>query len=111
MTSTDDTKSDEKALKSIVDLKDDVIHTPVRLATLIFLLPRSKTPFPEIQKALDLTSGNLASHIKKLEDLELVYVEKLFVDNKPTTLVEISPTGISAINNYATTLKNALESV
>jgi DNA-binding MarR family transcriptional regulator len=77
----------------------------------MFLLPRSKIPFPEIQKALGLTSGNLASHIKKLEELELIFVDKQFVENKPTTLVEISPNGISAINEYATTLRNALDSV
>ena len=107
----EDDNSKNDTFKQIIDLKDDALHTPVRLATLMFLLPRSKTPFPEIQKALGLTSGNLASHIKKLEEIELIYVEKLFVDNKPTTLVEISPGGISAINNYATTLRNALENV
>jgi DNA-binding MarR family transcriptional regulator len=106
-----DETSENATLKRIIDLKDDVIHTPVRLATLMFLLPRSKTPFPEIQKALGLTSGNLASHIKKLEDLELIFVEKLFVENKPTTLVEISPSGIYAINEYAETLRKALDNV
>ena len=111
MHNQDGTNSDDIKLRRIISLKDEAIHTPVRLALLIFLLPRSKTSFPEIQKVLGLTSGNLASHIKKLEDMELIYVQKLFVNNKPTTLVEISSLGISAITEYATILRSALDQV
>ena len=104
-------KIEKDSLKEIIDLKDAVIHTPVRLALLIFLLPRMNASFPEIQSALQLTAGNLSSHIKKLESFGLINVDKMFIENKPTTMIQITPLGSKTINDYATTLQNILNNI
>ncbi|MFX0091108.1 MAG: transcriptional regulator [Candidatus Hodarchaeota archaeon] len=56
----------EDNLKKVLEI-DDIIHSPARLAILIFLLPRGKGQFTLIRKTLALTAGNLSSHIQKLE--------------------------------------------
>ena len=101
-------RMDDKTLRKIVDL-DLLIHTPARLAILMFLLPRLKATFPEVSEALDLTSGNLSSHTKKLEQAEFIEIEKAFVDNKPTTILLLTNNGRQAVLQYADILKSALE--
>lgn len=77
----------------------------------MFLIPRHRALFAQVQKALGLTAGNLFCHIKKLVAVELIGVEKVFIDPKPTTLIYVTSKGISGIFESADILKNALDSV
>lgn len=88
---------------------DQALHAPARIAILLFLLPRSKAKFSTIQNTLDLSPGNLSSHLKKLESSGYVDIEKLFVDNKPTTIIYLTTTGFKAVSEYAKLLSSALE--
>lgn len=96
-----------EGIKSILDV-DSTIHTPVRLAIMMFLLPRKQVPFTLVRTALGLTAGNLSSHMSKLEAEEFLIIEKKFVDAKPTTLLSLSPTGRQAIIKYASKLSHTL---
>ncbi len=87
---------------------NDIIHTPVRLAMMMFLLPRGKALFTEIQEALDLTAGNLSSHTKKLEENGFVQVQKAFIKAKPTTIIYLTDNGIKAMQEYANLMTNVL---
>ncbi len=97
-------------LKRVISV-NDLIHSPVRLAIMMFLLPRITATFPEIMKALGLTSGNLASHIKKMEKANFIEVRKEFIAAKPTTIVTITPEGERAVEEYAQVLRNVLRMV
>jgi DNA-binding MarR family transcriptional regulator len=88
---------------------DPALSTPARIAILLFLMPRTQATFPTIQKALGVTSGNLSSHLKKLDESEFIIQEKKFVDNKPMTVVTISSKGHQAIVKYVTALNSAIE--
>ena len=49
---------------------DDLIHAPTRLrimAALVELGPDSEITFPRLQTLLNMTPGNLSSHLKRLE--------------------------------------------
>ena len=62
---------------------DALIHSPIRFSIMLFLLPRGQVKYREIQKALDVTAGNLTTHLKKLTSAEFIEIEKLFIDEKP----------------------------
>lgn len=98
----------DEDLRKLLDI-DEVIHTPARLAILLFLLPRPNATFPEIREALSLTAGNLSSHLKKLQESHYVDISKAFVDLKPTTIISITSKGRRAINEYAEFLRKQLE--
>jgi DNA-binding MarR family transcriptional regulator len=102
--------AEEKDLRAVLELDSD-IHNPARMSILMFLLPRGRALYTEIQKCLDLTSGNLSSHIKKLQSKELVEIKKTFIDLKPTTVVYLSPIGRTAIIEYATSLSSILNTM
>ena len=69
---------DDEGFQTILELDSD-IHNPARMSVLMFLLPRGRATFTSIQKCLNLTSGNLSSHIKKLQTKGLVEVKKTFI--------------------------------
>ena len=99
---------DDNGLRTILELDTD-IHNPARMSVLMFLLPRGRATFTSIQKCLSLTSGNLSSHIKKLQTKGLVEVKKTFIDLKPTTEVYISSRGRESIIEYAKELSNIFQ--
>ena len=67
-------------IQTVLDLDVD-LHNPTRLSILMFLLPRGRAPFTIVQKALGLTSGNLSSHIKKLQNKGYIEVRKKFINS------------------------------
>ncbi len=99
---------DTKVEKSAMDLDSD-IHHPARMSILLFLLPKGKATFTVIQKALGLTSGNLSSHIKKLQTKEFIEIKKTFIDLRPTTEIFITELGRKSTLDYANDLSNILQ--
>lgn len=56
--------------------------------------------FNSLKEYLDLTDGNLASHIKALEKEEFIGVEKSFVGKKPNTRYFLTLEGKKAFNEH-----------
>lgn len=102
-------KEQSDAIRKIVNISE-LMHTPVRLAILLFLHKYPVSTFPELKLALNVSSGNLSSHIKKLENGKMIYVEKKFIDAKPSTLVSLTIEGITALAEYKNILKSLLDS-
>lgn len=103
--------TNEEEYSKILDI-DEIVHNPTRLAILIFLLSsRGKTSFTVIRKALGLTAGNLSSHITKLSQNELIEVEKLFIDAKPTTVISLNNKGSLAIKKYSSQMTKILNNM
>jgi DNA-binding MarR family transcriptional regulator len=86
---------------------DPVIHAAARLkvtATLAALTPGDRISFPRLQKLLDMTAGNLSTHLRKLEDAGYVDVDKTHAGRTPTTYLCLSPTGRRALEDYTAAL-------
>ena len=90
---------------------DPVIHAPVRLritVTLSTLREGDYLSFSRLQRLLDLTPGNLITHLRKLEDAGYVAVEKHFVARRPQTLYSLTERGREALLAYIAHLENLL---
>ncbi|WP_417459458.1 winged helix-turn-helix domain-containing protein [Kordiimonas sp.] len=79
---------------------DDVIHSRVRLAIMSYLASARSSEFTALKKVLQVSDGNLSTHLKKLEDHEYIRLEKEFVGKKPQTTIEITKTGDAAFKTY-----------
>lgn len=89
---------------------DPVIHAPARLrvvATLDALPPDTTLSFARLQKLLDLTAGNLITHLRKLEDAG--YVETVKIGKETTVL--LTTTGRAAFLGYRKALRELLGGV
>lgn len=87
---------------------DPVIHAPARLrimTTLIEALEEGdEITFPALQKLLDMTPGNLTTHLTKLADAGYVDIVKTFTGRKPVTLVSLTHAGRGAFQTYRSQL-------
>ena len=69
----------------------------------------SRATFNQLKEELDLTDGNLASHLKALEKAEYVSVTKTFNDRKPNTSYEITDAGKAAFERHLLALEEILK--
>jgi len=86
---------------------DPVIHAAARLkvtATLAALAPGDRVSFSRLQKLLDMTAGNLSTHLRKLEDAGYVTVDKTHTGRTPVTYIRLSPAGRRALEDYTAAL-------
>lgn len=64
--------------------------------------------FNALKEYLDVTDGNLASHMKALEKEEFVGVEKSFVGKKPNTKYYMTREGKKAFNDHLKALEKLI---
>jgi DNA-binding HxlR family transcriptional regulator len=67
--------------------------------------------FTTLLGALQVTKGNLSSHLRKLEDGGLIVVLKEFVERKPRTSYACSQQGKAALQIYLTKVEGLLKQV
>mgnify|MGYP002347791017 FL=1 len=65
--------------------------------------------FNSLKEYLDITDGNLASHIKALEKEEFIGIEKSFIGKKPNTRYFITKEGREAFNLHLESLEKFLK--
>ncbi|WP_297488684.1 transcriptional regulator [Thermococcus sp.] len=90
--------------------RNHVLGNPTRLAVMLYLLPRDRVLFKELLSVLELTPGNLDSHLRALEKAGYVKVYKVFAD-RPRTAVRITDEGARRTMEYLKALRKALSDV
>ena len=65
--------------------------------------------FNSLKQTLDLTDGNLASHIAMLEKNNFVTVKKKFVGKKPLTTYVATPAGKHAFSEHLDALEQLIK--
>lgn len=87
---------------------DPVIHAQARLRVMVALAALAtgdQITFPRLQQLLDLTAGNLSTHLSKLEDASYVQITKTHQRRIPVTYVELTKPGRRAFEDYIAALR------
>ena len=79
---------------------DKTIHEPARLAILTALSVCRSAQFRYLLAVTGLTPGNLSMHLTKLEQKDLIEIEKGFAGKYPTTAVHLTDRGREAIAKH-----------
>jgi len=82
----------------------------VRLGIMSVLAVNEKLDFTSLKEYLDVTDGNLATHLKKLEEENFIGIEKSFIDRKPNTRYSMTPEGRKAFNEHLKVLEQIITS-
>lgn len=90
---------------SKIDQLNKAFESRVRLGIMSMLMVNDWLDYKAIKAQLELTDGNLASHINGLEKLEYIQVRKRFIGKKTNTSYKITPLGKRAFQSHI----NALE--
>ena len=84
---------------------DRVIHEKGRLAIMSMLAASPELSFTELRDALEMTDGNLTSHMRTLQEAGYVAVAKSYANNRPLTTCSLTPAGKKAFTNYINLLE------
>ncbi|MEP1152761.1 MAG: transcriptional regulator [Balneola sp.] len=82
----------------------------VRLGIMSALAVNEQLDFTALKDFLSVTDGNLATHIKKLEQEGFVQVKKSFIDNKPNTKYTMTKEGRTAFENHLNVMEQIIKS-
>ena len=98
----------DKDVQAIADL-DRTIHSPARLMILAYLAAVESVDFIFLMNQVNLTRGNLSSHLKTLEEAGYIDVQKEFVERMPRTLIRLTDQGRDAIQAYREQMRTVID--
>ena len=82
----------------------------VRLAVMAALAATNEpVEFIKLEQTLEVTKGNLSSHLRKLEEGKLIKMHKNFIGRKPQTTYECTAQGRKELDRYLVTVENTLK--
>ncbi|MCA8962983.1 MAG: transcriptional regulator [Planctomycetes bacterium] len=87
---------------------DPVVHDRVRLSILSVLSARDSIAYGELRHLLELTDGNIAAHLRTLEERGFIRVSKKIEDRRSKTTYRITAAGRKAFRKHIEQLASLL---
>lgn len=97
-------------MKNPISNLNKLFESRVRLGIMAALMVNDQLDFNALKELLEVTDGNLASHLKALEQNEIVVVTKQFVGRKPNTTYAVTATGRKDFQQHLAALEELLKS-
>ena len=85
-----------------------VFDSRIRLGIMSALMVNDTLDFNALKELLDLTDGNLASHLKSLEQKKVISVTKRFVGRKPRTSYHVTDRGADLFRKHLEALEEII---
>jgi DNA-binding HxlR family transcriptional regulator len=95
-------------MKTDISGLNKLFENRVRLGIMSVLSVNDSYDFNNLKDALGVTDGNLASHLKALEDAEVIKVNKQFIGRKPNTSYSITEKGNTLFRDHIKVLGNLI---
>ena len=92
-----------------IDDINKAFESRVRLGIMSILIVNPKVLYSRLKELLEVTDGNLASHLKALEKMDYVMVNKEFVNRKPQTTYAVTEIGRKSFSNHIDALEKLLK--
>ncbi len=96
-------------MKNIIANLNKAFESRVRLGIMSVLSVNAAVDFNTLKELLDVTDGNLASHLKALEGMEYVQSVKQFIGRKPNTQYTITELGRTSFQEHINALEQLLK--
>ena len=87
---------------------DVLLHQPLRTQLVAFLAGADEVTFSDLKRQLDISDGNLDSHLKKLISADYVTTRKETGSGRPQSFYALTPTGLDALRSYVKALQALL---
>lgn len=83
----------------------------IRLGVMSVLMVNEEMNFNDLKELLEVTDGNLATHINVLEGNDYIRVHKGFIGKKTNTTYSITNKGEKAFKDHLKVLENMIRNV
>ena len=94
-----------------IDDLNKAFESRIRLGVMSALLVNDAVDFTTLRNLLDVTDGNLATHLKALEKEGFISVEKSFVGRKPNTSYSVTKEGKVAFQSHLKALESLIKGI
>jgi DNA-binding MarR family transcriptional regulator len=95
-------------MKNPIGNLNKVFDSRIRMGVMSILSVNDQVNFNDLKQLLELTDGNLASHLVNLEENGYIKVHKGFVGRKTNTTYSITKAGEKAFNEHIEALENMI---
>jgi DNA-binding HxlR family transcriptional regulator len=96
-------------VKTLIENLNKVFENRIRLAIMSVLMVNEELDFNTLKEMLELTDGNLASHMNVLEKNGYIKVKKKFVGKKPSTKYHLTENGKKEFTAHIDTLEQLIK--
>ena len=93
---------------NILDL-NKAFDNKIRLGIMSALAVNDEINFNSLKEILQITDGNLASHLKTLEECGYIIVRKSFIGRKTNTVYSVTGEGLKAFKKHLTILEDMIK--
>jgi DNA-binding HxlR family transcriptional regulator len=97
-------------MKADISRLNKLFENRVRLGIMSVLMVNDSYDFNNLKETLGVTDGNLASHLKALEENNLIRVNKQFIGRKPNTSYSITESGAALFRDHIKALEDIIRS-
>lgn len=97
-------------MKISIDGLHKAFESRIRLGIMSVLAVNDTADFNALKDYLDVTDGNLATHLKALENEAFIGMKKQFVGRKPNTRYFMTKEGKKAFDEHLKTLEKLIRS-
>lgn len=98
-------------MRKELDQLNKIFDSRIRIGIMSALIVNESINFNDLKALLDATDGNLASHLKTLEEHAFIRVEKGFVGRKTNTLYSITAEGEAAFRSHIQALEKIIKNL
>lgn len=98
-------------MKNPIANLNKVFDSRIRLGIMSALVVNAEVNFIELKELINVTDGNLASHLKTLEDNGFIKVQKGFIGRKTNTVYSITKAGEKAFKSHLDALEAMIRSI
>lgn len=88
-----------------------VFDSRIRLGLMSSLMVNTEISFNDLKQMLEVTDGNLATHLVHLEENGYIKVHKGFIGRKTNTTYSITKAGEKAFKEHIQALENMIKGV
>lgn len=98
-------------MRKELDQLNKIFDSRIRIGIMSALMVNEEVNFNELKALLDATDGNLASHLRTLEEQQFIRVEKGFVGRKTNTIYSITAEGEKAFRAHINALEKIIKNI
>jgi DNA-binding HxlR family transcriptional regulator len=95
-------------VKNLISNLQKVFESRIRLGIMSALMVNDSLDFNALKELLESTDGNLASHLKALEQQEIIVVSKQFIGRKPSTTYKATEHGKDLFRRHVEVLEQLI---
>ena len=88
-----------------------LFESRIRLGVMSALLVNEEISFNDLKQMLEVTDGNLATHLVTLEENGFIKVHKGFIGRKTNTTYSITKSGEKAFNEHLAALEKMIRGI